>query len=135
MNMEYWTDDKLRQKINFDKARQKRRSDKMLGKIAEDFFKRTVKKKYNKLGKVLNAWQSLLPVGLQEHSCIESLNRGTLKVLVDSQGHYAELNMLVRSGLVDRMMEIEPTLPAFKIKLVRGNWYHTDEEGNKIADF
>ena len=133
--MEYWTDDKLRQKVNFDKARQSRWKDKQLGKIAEDFFKRKVKKKYNKLGKILNAWQELLPISLQEHSCIESLNRGVLKVLVDSQVHYAELDMLVRNKLVDRILEIEPTLPAFKIKLVRGSWYHTDDEGNKIADF
>ncbi len=133
--MEYWTDDKLRQKINLDKARQFRRKDKQLGKIAEDFFKRKVKKKYNKLGKILHAWQELLPVTLQEHSCIESLNRGVLKVLVDSQVYYAELDMLVRSGLVDRILEIEPNLPAFQIKLVRGSWYHRDEEGNKIVDF
>ena len=133
--MEYWTEDKLRQKISFDKARQNRWKDKMLGKVAEDFFKRKVKKKYNRLNKVCYAWQELLPVSLQDHSCIESLNKGVLKVLVDNQAYYAELDMLVRSGLADQILELEPSLPAFKIKIVRGSWYKTDDEGNKIAIF
>ncbi len=133
--MQYWTDDKLLQKVNQMRKRQKRRPAKTLGKVADDFFKKRIAKRHKRLQKISSAWSELLPQELQEHSCIEGLNRGTLKVLVDSQVHFAELDMLVRSGLADQILDMEPGLQAFSIKLFRGKWYHVDEEGNKIADW
>ncbi len=133
--MQYWTEEKLEQKVRQMRERQKRKPALTLGKIAEDFFKRKVNKRHKQLQKITHAWGELLPQELQEHSCIEAINRGVLKVLVDSQEHYAELAMLVRCGLADQIIELEPTLAAFSIKLIRGRWYHVDEEGNQIADW
>ena len=117
------------------RKRQKRRPAQTLGKIASDFFKKKINKRHKLLQKISYAWGELLPVELQEHSSIEGLSRGMLKVMVDSQVHFAELDMLVRSGLADQILEIEPTLQAFTIRLYRGKWYHEDQEGNKIADW
>ena len=133
--MEYWTEEKLQQKVNQMQKRYKPRKGKLLGQFANDFFKKKISKRHKRLQQISEVWQELLPQEILEHSCIDDLSRGVLRITVDSHVHYAELDMLVRSGLADQILEAAPSLPAFKIKLSRGKWYHLDEEGNKIADW
>ncbi len=133
--MEYWTEDRLRSKVSQMRKKQERRPARNLGQIASDFFKKKVSKRYKNTQKILAVLDELLPVELKEHCCIEGVNRNTLKITVDSQAHYAEFNMLVRCGLADQVLDIDPTLDAFTIKLQRGTWYHLDEEGNRISEW
>lgn len=133
--MEYWTEDRLRQKVNQMRRKQQSRPGKNLGQIANDFFKKKVSKRFKNTQKIITALNELLPQGLKDHCCIEGINRNTLKIIVDNQGCYAEFDMLVRSGLVDQVLNLDPSLAAFTIKLQRGTWYHLDDEGNKISDW
>ena len=127
-----WDPKKIRQLV---KDRQFKQRDYAFSKTVDTFMRRKVFPRQKKLGQLANAWQELLPAELTEHSCLENFTRGTLKVLVDSPAHLAELNLLVREGLIDHLREMCPSLPLSKIRLVHARWYHVDEEGNKIADF
>ncbi len=130
--MEYWDKKKLREVI---KRRQIRTAAQPLSKSVDAFLRRKVIPRQKKLMVLGEAWIELLPPVLQEHSCLENFNRGQLRVLVDNSTYLAELNMMVREGLTEQLREMCPNVPLSKIKLVYGQWYHTDEEGNKIADF
>ncbi|MBI9016071.1 MAG: DUF721 domain-containing protein [Phycisphaerae bacterium] len=117
------------------KQRQFYQKDLTFSKVVDSFMRRKVYPRQKKLGELAAAWDELLPEELTEHSCLENFTRGTLKVLVDSPAHLAELNMLVREGLADHLREMCPNLPLSNIKIMHARWYHVDEQGNKIADF
>ena len=106
-----------------------------LGITVDRFFRRVVIPRQKRLSALAQAWGELLPQELLDHSCLENYNRGNLRVLVDSQVHYAELNMLLREGLLDQLHLLCPNIPLSRVKLTRGLWYHIDEEGNKIPNF
>ena len=97
------------------------------------FMRRVVIPRRKKLSQLGDAWRELLPAEIVEHSCLESFRGGQLRVLVDSAAHMAELNLLIREGLSEQIRQMCPNLPLSKIKLVRGSWYYTNEEGNRIA--
>ena len=99
------------------------------------FMKREVFKRQKKLTSLAHAWTHLLPDELIEHSCLDGYRGGTLTVLVDGAGYLSELDLMIREGLLDQMRQLCPTLPLSAIKLKRGRWYHTDEEGHKITAF
>jgi hypothetical protein len=128
----FWDQEKLR---NICRGRQMRPAAELFGVSVDDFMRRVVIPRQKKLGQLGQAWQELLPAELQEHSCLEDFRRGSLRVLVDSGVHYAELSMLVRAGLADDLRQKCPTVPISRIKLLRGQWYRKDEEGNKIAQY
>ena len=131
INME-WDPKKLKL---LTKQRQFYQKNYAFGKVVDQFMRRKVYPRQKKLGQLADAWMELLPKELTDHSCLENFSRGTLKVLVDSPAHLAELNLLVREGLIDHLREMCPNLPLSKIKLVHSRWYHVDQEGNQIADF
>ena len=81
------------------------------------------------------AWEELLPTELVEHCCLDSLQAGKLKVLVDSSSHLFEMNLLVKEGLVDHLRQKCPQSGLSEINLVRGSWYHVDEEQHQIPDY
>ncbi len=127
-----WDRAKLKQ-ICRDK--QRRMPGKLLGADVKRFMKRVVGPRQRKLAMLAEAWVALLPEELVEHSCLDKFNRGSLQVLVDSGVHLAELDLLVREGLADGIRQMCPSVPLSRIKLVRGCWYRTDEEGNKIPGY
>ncbi len=130
--MVFWDQEKLRR---ICKQRQLRPGAKQFGVSVDHFMRRVVIPRHKKLSQLAQAWGELLPAELQEHSCLDEFRRGNLRVLVDSSVHFAELDMLVRAGLADEMRQKCPSLPIARIKLLRGQWYRTDEEGNKIAQY
>ncbi len=108
---------------------------KTLGDGLDAFMRQVVAKRRKRLQDIAGVWQELLPAELVEHSCLENFYRGTLRVLVDSGPHLAELNIMVRQGLCNHIRQMCPNVPLRDIKLVRGRWYHEDEQGNRIMDF
>ncbi len=87
--------------------------------IAEQ-FKREVERPYRQLASIGAVWRRLVPPDLLEHTRLDGLTRGTLRVTVDSSSRLYELDQLLRSGLHTQIIR-EHTGPAFrKIKLVVG---------------
>lgn len=96
------------------------------------FMKRVVEPRRIKLAALAEAWDMLLPKELAEHTCLEDLRGGRLRVLVDSGPHLSELNMLMRAGFLDELIEACPSVRVSRVKLERGQWYRENEEGVKI---
>ncbi len=101
-----------------------------VGKLVQQFWVKKVAPLQKKFGQLAQAWEELLPDELRRHSCLDTFQRGVLRVLVDSDAHYYELNLIIREGLVDRVRALCPRLSIREIRLVRGTWYQRDEEGN-----
>jgi len=115
--------------------RQRSRNCRKVGDAVSDFVKKWIRPRHKKLAALAGAWQALLPPELVEHSCLESLQRGQLRVLVDSAGHLAELSMLVRGGLAEQLRAHCPSAGLSQIKLVRGTWQRLNEEGLPVPTF
>lgn len=77
---------------------------KLLGEEMVAFFKQSVEKRQTKLGKIAEAWGMLVPLILTQHCSLESLNRGSLTVIVDSSSHLYELKQLLLSGLEKQLL-------------------------------
>ena len=116
-------------------SRQFRRRDSSLKSQLDRFMRREVYPRARKTVRLGRAWAALLPEELVEHSCLDGLRNGQLQVLVDSAAHLYELNLLVKQGLLGELRDMCPSVAISSIKLVRGTWYHKDEEGNKIPDY
>jgi len=71
----------------------------LLGPAMVQFFKQSVEKRHTKLGKIAACWDRLVPQTLNEHCALESYNRGSLTVIVDSSPHLYELKQLLLAGL------------------------------------
>ena len=67
-------------------------------------FKQQVEKPHKQLGDLAELWQQLVPEALVSHTRLESLNRGVLRVAVDSSARLYELDRLLREGLRDRLI-------------------------------
>jgi len=98
------------------------------------FFKQVVEKRQGKLGKIAEAWQSMIEEGLCDHCALESLHRGTLTVIVDSSAHLYELKQLLLAGLQQQLLLACKTAGLRKITLKAGRWYTPDEQ-EKRAKF
>jgi hypothetical protein len=99
-----------------------------LGPELIGFFKQSVAKRQTKLVKIAECWEVLVPATLNEHCALESLNRGTLTVLVDSSSHLYELKQLLLAGLQDQLMMACKSTGLKKISLRPGRWYNADSE-------
>ncbi len=130
--MTFWDNKRLR---DVTRNRRKKKGANPLGMSLNIFLKRVVIPRQKKLSIISHAWQELLPQEIVEHSCLESLNRGQLRVLVDNTVYLSELNMIVRAGMLEELRMMCPSIPLSKIKIVYGRWYHQDDEGNRIAEF
>lgn len=89
------------------------------------FFK-GVQKRQPKMEGVSRAWQQLVPAMFHAHTCLEGFSKGTLTVLVDSQGHLYELKQLMLAGLEKQLSVACKTAGLKKVTLKRGNWYDPD---------
>jgi predicted nucleic acid-binding Zn ribbon protein len=67
-------------------------------------FKREVQKPFEQLGKLTEIWSELVPADLASHTRLEGLNRGVLRVSVDSSGRLYELDRLLRGGVLDELI-------------------------------
>jgi hypothetical protein len=100
----------------------------------QSFLKARVYPRQRKLGALAGVWTELLPETLLEHTCLEGLARGRLRVLVDDAASLYELGLL-KQELLDRLRELAPNAAPSEIKFVRGQWYSTNEEGVRIAQY
>ena len=103
-----------------------------LGVELVTFFKQSVEKRHTKLGKIAECWAHLVPPILQEHCALESLNRGTLAVLVDTSSHLYDLKQLLLAGLEKQLLVACKSAGLRKITLKLGRWYEGDGGERKI---
>lgn len=101
-----------------------------LGPEIVGFFKQSVEKRQTKLGKIAERWSQLVPALLLEHCALESLNRGTLTVLVDSSAYLYDLKQLLLAGLEKQLLLACKSAGLRKIALKPGRWY----EGATLED-
>lgn len=127
--MEFWDDAKLQQAW---KQRQARPPGKPLGDAIDRFMRGRVIRRHKKLSRLSRAWAELLPPELSQHSCVEDLRAGRLRVLVDAAAHFYELTLLIQEGLVEELQQLCPNISVSDIKLVRGPWRQTNEEGRRL---
>jgi Dna[CI] antecedent, DciA len=111
-----------------------RASDK-LGDQMISFFKQCVSKRQTKLGKIAENWARLVPETLSARCALESLNRGTLTVLVDSSSHLYELKQLLLAGLQQQLLLACKAAGLRKIVLRHGQWYREDGGGQPKPRF
>lgn len=62
-------------------------------------FDRDVRRPYQQLSSIAELWFALVPSTLVEHTHLESLHRGVLRVSVDSSAWLFDLDRLLRGGL------------------------------------
>lgn len=97
------------------------------------FFKQSVQKRQTKMSKIADCFSQLVPPMLSDHCALESLNRGTLAVLVDSASHLYELKQLLLAGLQQQLLMACRSAGVRKITLKPGRWYDgTDQAGRKL---
>jgi hypothetical protein len=102
-------------------------ADKLGGEMVT-FFKQCVAKRQTHLGKIAEAWGTLVPPALSDHCSLESLSRGTLVVVVDSSSHLYELKQLLLAGIQQQLLLACKSAGLKKITLKPGRWY--DGGGN-----
>ncbi|WP_432800107.1 DciA family protein [Poriferisphaera sp. WC338] len=68
-------------------------------------FKRDVEKPYKQLAAMVEVWEEIVPRELAVHTKLESLNRGVLKVVVESSSWLYELDQKLRSGMQTELVK------------------------------
>jgi len=102
-----------------------------LGSEMIDFFQHSVRKRHTKFSKLAECWAQLVPETLSEHCALESLNRGTLTVLVDSASHLYELKQLLLAGIQQQLILACKFAGLKKVALRPGQWRETTEPGER----
>jgi hypothetical protein len=69
---------------------------------------------------------------LDAHCALESLNRGTLTVIVDSASHLYELKQLLLAGLQDQLLLACRSTGLRKVALRPGQWYAGEGAGRAV---
>lgn len=102
-----------------------------LGQEMIAFFKQSVQKRQTKLSAIAAAWEKLVPPILNEHCALESLNRGTLTVIVDSSPHLYELRQLLLAGIETQLKLACKSSGLRKIVLKPGRWYDNTSDDQR----
>ncbi len=106
-----------------------------LGPELVSFFKQSVQKRQTKLGKIAQCWGMLVPETLTEHCALESFNRGSLTVVVDSSPHLYELKQLLLAGLQQQLLIACKSSGLRKIVLKPGRWYGGESKAERKLKF
>jgi predicted nucleic acid-binding Zn ribbon protein len=112
---------------NLKRYRGRKERDMSLHFMSKD-FKQQVERPFKQLQTIVPLWEELVPVQLADHTRLESLSRGTLRVSVDSSARLYELDQLLRGGL-QRELITRHKGPAFRkiqLKVVDFNSNETD---------
>ncbi len=115
-------------------ARRTPQKTQLLGHWVDRFMRREVYPKQKRLGQLGRAWMELLPEELVDHTCLENLRGGCLRVLVDNASSLYELALL-KESLIDQLYQLCPGVAPSDIRFVRGLWYQTNEEGFRIPNY
>lgn len=105
-----------------------------LGQPLAILMKHVLGKRVRQIGKLSEIWDECLPRSIRDHTALESLNRGTLTVLVDSAAHRYQLQTLLTGGV---MKEIQSRYsgPLNRIRLKPGQFYSIDLSGQPRYEF
>lgn len=106
-----------------------------LGPEMIHFFQNSVEKRQTKLSKIGECFGRLVPEALCDHCALESLNRGTLTVLVDSASHLYELKQLLLAGLQQQLLLACKSAGLRKISLKPGRWYESADASSRTPRF
>lgn len=106
-----------------------------LGPELIGFFKNSVQKRHTKLSKIAACWERLVPPTLAEHCSLESFQRGSLAVLVDSSPHLYDLKQLLLAGLQKQLLIACKAEGLKKITLKPGRWYDGDSPNERKLRF
>ena len=106
----------------------------ILGQPLTSLMKHTLAKRVKQLGKLAQVWDELIPDSIREHTALESFNRGTLSVIVDSSPHRFQLQTLLMGGL---MHELQARFDGAlnRVRLVPGQFYAVDIAGSPRYEF
>jgi hypothetical protein len=85
-------------------------------------FKREVERPYKQLRSLTALWSELLPPALLEHTRLEGLSHGVLRVAVASSSHLYELDRLLRQGLQRQLIQQHKGPAVRKVKLRVAPW-------------
>jgi hypothetical protein len=106
-----------------------------LGPEMVRFFQQSVQKRQTKLAQIGETFAMLVPETLLDHCALESLNRGTLTVMVDSASHLYELKQLLLAGLQQQLTLACKSASLKKINLRPGRWYDGESDAAKSPRF
>ena len=115
-------DDSTLRRLDAAKRREDLVGSAMGDEIAK-LFHGQVEKRQSKTGQAAEAWANIVPEALQAHSCVESLVRGRLTVVVDSAPHLFQLRQLLLAGLEKQLLSACRAAGVRRIALKRGRWY------------
>ena len=106
----------------------------LIGQPLTLFMRHTLAKKVRQISKLAAIWDAMIPEAIREHTALESFNRGTLTVLVDSAAHRFQLQMLLGGGL---KTEIQRRFngPINQIRLLPGRFCAIDVAGEPRYEF
>lgn len=95
-------------------------------------FQEQVARPHKQLASITTVWQQFVPAGLIEHTRLESLKAGVLRVAVDSSAHLYELDRLLRGGLEQMLRGAHKGSPLKRVVL-RVSESAGDESGGRKA--
>jgi predicted nucleic acid-binding Zn ribbon protein len=113
---------------NLRRYRNRPERDQSLGFLREQ-FKRQVERPHKQLAKLVCLWAELVPDDLARHTRLDSLNRGVLRVAVDSSARLYELDRLLRGGLQQQLIRAHPGPAIRKVQLHIQTWEASDGSG------
>ena len=67
-------------------------------------FKVEIEKPFKQISDLVEVWQRMVPEHIEPHTKLESLNRGMLRVVVESNSWLYELDKVLRSGLQQQII-------------------------------
>lgn len=98
------------------------------------FMKYQLAKKVRQLSKLSEVWDNLIPDEINDHTALESFNRGVLTVTVDSSAHRFNLQILLSGGLMRELQaRFEGALN--KVRLIPGQFSSVDLAGARRYKF
>ncbi len=97
-------------------------------------MKYTFAKRVRELGQLAEIWDEVIPESINEHTALESFNRGVLTVMVDSSAHRFQLQTLLEGG-IRREIQARFRGALNKIRLVPGQFSFVDVSGSPRYEF
>jgi len=95
---------------------------------------RTLKKRIRQLSTLGQVWDEVVPESIRDHTALESFQRGTLTVVVDSAPHRFRLKTLLSGGLLSEIRaRFSGTL--HRVRLVPGQFSSVDLAGRTRYDW
>ena len=105
-----------------------------LGQPLALFMKRRLARRVRQLSELAGIWDEVIPDDIRDHTALESFNRGTLTVMVDSPSQRYLLQTLLNGGLT-REIRARFGGALNRIRLVPGRFYAVDLAGSPRYEF